>query len=87
MFPLAVNRGVLSQSLIADDPTVPGLHRFPRRTDQALADANEQSYRQTSDRSHNVRELEVRHKAKGSTIRDAVENGLEDVAKALSNGN
>ena len=30
---------------------------------------------------------EVRHKAKGSTIRDAVENGLEDVAKALSNGN
>jgi hypothetical protein len=30
---------------------------------------------------------EVRHKAKGSTIRDAVENGLEDVAKALANGN
>jgi hypothetical protein len=30
---------------------------------------------------------EVRHKAKGSTIRDAVENGLEEVAKALSNGN
>jgi hypothetical protein len=30
---------------------------------------------------------EVRHKAKGSTIRDAVENGLEDVAKALAGGN
>ena len=30
---------------------------------------------------------EVRHKAKGSTIRDAVENGLEEVAKALANGN
>ncbi|HEY6928859.1 MAG TPA: hypothetical protein VJA66_04205 [Thermoanaerobaculia bacterium] len=29
---------------------------------------------------------EVRHKAKGSTIRDAVENGLEDVAKAFSAG-
>ena len=29
---------------------------------------------------------EVRHKAKGSTIRDAVENGLEEVAKALSKG-
>ena len=29
---------------------------------------------------------EVRHKAKGSTIRDAVENGLEDVAKALAAG-
>ena len=29
---------------------------------------------------------EVRHKAKGSTIRDAVENGLEDVAKALAEG-
>src|SRR6266496_4365669 len=27
---------------------------------------------------------EIRHKAKGSTIRDAVENGLEDVAKALA---
>jgi hypothetical protein len=27
---------------------------------------------------------EVRHKAKGSTIRDAVENGLEEVAKALT---
>jgi hypothetical protein len=27
---------------------------------------------------------EVRHKAKGSTMRDAVENGLEEVAKALS---
>ena len=25
---------------------------------------------------------EIRHKAKGSTIRDAVENGLEDMAKA-----
>jgi len=30
---------------------------------------------------------EIRHKAKGSTIRDAVENGLEEVAKALANGN
>jgi hypothetical protein len=30
---------------------------------------------------------EVRHKAKGSTIRDAVENGLEEVAKSLANGN
>jgi hypothetical protein len=30
---------------------------------------------------------EVRHKAKGSTIRDAVENGLEEVAKALAKGN
>ena len=30
---------------------------------------------------------EVRHKAKGTTIRDAVENGLEEVAKALANGN
>jgi hypothetical protein len=29
---------------------------------------------------------EVRHKSKGSTIRDAVENGLEDVAKAFSAG-
>ncbi len=29
---------------------------------------------------------EIRHKAKGSTIRDAVENGLEDVAKALAAG-
>ena len=29
---------------------------------------------------------EVRHKAKGSTIRDAVENGLENVAKALADG-
>ena len=29
---------------------------------------------------------EVRHKAKGSTIRDAVENGLEDVAKDISKG-
>ncbi len=29
---------------------------------------------------------EVRHKAKGSTMRDAVENGLEDVAKALAKG-
>lgn len=29
---------------------------------------------------------EVRHKSKGSTIRDAVENGLEDVAKAFSSG-
>jgi hypothetical protein len=29
---------------------------------------------------------EVRHKAKGSTIRDAVENGLEDVAKSLATG-
>jgi hypothetical protein len=30
---------------------------------------------------------EVRHKSKGSTIRDAVENALEEVAKALANGN
>lgn len=29
---------------------------------------------------------EVRHKAKGSTIRDGVENGLEEVAKALAKG-
>jgi len=29
---------------------------------------------------------EIRHKAKGSTIRDAVENGLEDVAKSLAKG-
>jgi hypothetical protein len=29
---------------------------------------------------------EIRHKAKGSTIRDAVENGLEDVAKAFNAG-
>lgn len=30
---------------------------------------------------------EIRHKAKGSTIRDAVENGLEEIAKAFPNGN
>jgi hypothetical protein len=29
---------------------------------------------------------EIRHKAKGTTIRDAVENGLEEVAKALASG-
>jgi hypothetical protein len=29
---------------------------------------------------------EIRHKAKGSTIRDAVENGLEEVAKSLAAG-
>lgn len=29
---------------------------------------------------------EVRHKARGSTVRDAVENGLKDVAKALVSG-
>lgn len=29
---------------------------------------------------------QVRHKAKGSTIRDAVENALEDVSKALVDG-
>ena len=29
---------------------------------------------------------EIRQKAKGSTIRDAVENGLEDVAKSLAKG-
>ena len=29
---------------------------------------------------------EIRHKAKGSTIRDAVENGLEEVTKALAAG-
>ena len=29
---------------------------------------------------------EIRHKAKGSTMRDAVENGLEDIAKAISKG-
>lgn len=29
---------------------------------------------------------QVRHKAKGSTIRDAVENGLEEVAKAIADG-
>jgi hypothetical protein len=29
---------------------------------------------------------EVRHKAKGSTPRDAVENGLEDMIKAVAKG-
>jgi len=29
---------------------------------------------------------EMRHKAKGSTIRDAVENGLEDMAKDIAKG-
>ncbi len=29
---------------------------------------------------------EIRQKAKGSTPRDAVENGLEDVAKSLAKG-
>src|SRR6266496_1572668 len=29
---------------------------------------------------------EIRHKAKGTTIRDAVENGLEEVAKAINSG-
>ncbi len=29
---------------------------------------------------------EVRHKARGSTIEDAVENGLEEIAKALTDG-
>ena len=29
---------------------------------------------------------EIRHKSKGSTVRDAVENALEDVAKAISDG-
>jgi hypothetical protein len=29
---------------------------------------------------------EIRHKAKGSTIRDAVENGLEEVAKSFNAG-
>jgi hypothetical protein len=29
---------------------------------------------------------QIRHKAKGSTIRDAVENGLEEVAKAINSG-
>ena len=29
---------------------------------------------------------ELRHKAKGSTVRDAVENGLEDMAKSVSKG-
>ena len=29
---------------------------------------------------------EIRHKARGSTVRDAVENGLEDVAKAIAMG-
>lgn len=28
----------------------------------------------------------MRHKARGSTIRDAVENGLEEIAKAIANG-
>ena len=31
--------------------------------------------------------VEIRHKAKGTTIRDAVENGLEEIAKALASGN
>ncbi len=30
--------------------------------------------------------FEIRHKSKGSTIRDAVENGLEDVVKTLEKG-
>jgi hypothetical protein len=29
---------------------------------------------------------ELRHKAKGSTVRDAVENGLEDMSKSLAKG-
>ena len=29
---------------------------------------------------------EIRHKSRGSTIKDAVENGLEDVAKSLATG-
>ena len=29
---------------------------------------------------------EIRHKAKGSTMRDAVENGLEDVGKSIAKG-
>ena len=29
---------------------------------------------------------EIRHKSKGSTVRDAVENALEDVAKAINAG-
>jgi hypothetical protein len=29
---------------------------------------------------------EIRHKSRGSTIEDAVENALEDVAKAISEG-
>jgi hypothetical protein len=29
---------------------------------------------------------EVRHKSRGSTVEDAVENALEDVAKAIANG-
>ena len=29
---------------------------------------------------------ELRHKAKGSTVRDAVENGLEDMAKSVAKG-
>ena len=29
---------------------------------------------------------ELRHKAKGSTVRDAVENGLEDMAKSIEKG-
>ena len=29
---------------------------------------------------------ELRHKAKGTTIRDAVENGLEEAAKAFVDG-
>jgi hypothetical protein len=29
---------------------------------------------------------EIRHKAKGSTVRDAVENGLEEIAKAIEDG-
>jgi len=29
---------------------------------------------------------ELRHKAKGSTLRDAVENGLEDMAKSVAKG-
>ena len=29
---------------------------------------------------------EVRHKAKGSTLHDAVENGLEDCAKSIAKG-
>lgn len=29
---------------------------------------------------------EIRHKSRGSTVHDAVENGLEEIAKSLAKG-
>ena len=30
--------------------------------------------------------FQIRHKSRGSTVRDAIENGLEDVVKSLEKG-